>query len=195
MVDSQVQAVDGYLFLYGGSDNAEEILAGALANGARKPCLPLSGSGYKAFIPIDADSPAEFASSVSKIIGGHDVNMVNLSVGCPTHTPGHHICPIKRISFRSGDVLSFALVNVNAVLDSGSGEEAFGPIEKAYAAIVAQGLTPAFMFPSSPVCQILVELQRTSAAALDEAFKKLDKINGIGYTRVDATLPRQSDME
>jgi hypothetical protein len=180
-----VQAVDGYLLLSGGTDaDIKVIVDGAQAHGARNPCLVLRGTPFQAFIPIDAESRAQFRQKVTNIVGGRNVKKTTFRVACPVHPPpGLHMSPIKRVSFNPpADLLAFALVNVQAL-------EVPGTVIAALAAIRGQGLTVASIVKGSAMAHILVEVQENSLPALNDAFAKLAQVNGIGFQRLSAHLP------
>jgi hypothetical protein len=177
--------VDGYLLLSGGTNaDIQAIVNGAPAHGARRPCLLLGGTHFQAFIPIDADSPAQFQQKVTNIIGGRNVQIEALRVACPVHPPpGLHMCPIKRAAFSPGiNFLAFALVNVLA-------PQAPGAVGAALTAIHGQGLTVSSIVKGSANAHILVEVQESSLAALNGRFTKLGQVNGIGFQRLGAKTP------
>lgn len=173
-----VQPVDGYLLLSGGSNaDITAIVQGAVAQGARNPCLMLSGTNLQAFIPIDADSRIRFRQKVTNIIGGRSVNRVALTVACP-HVPPIHICPIKRGAFNPAvNTLAFALVTVS------------GSVSAALNDIHGKGLTVSSIVQGSASAQILVEVQENSLAAVNLSFAKLGLVPGILVKRVGAHLP------
>lgn len=168
---------DGYLFLYPPSvddENDDDFEAIVRSRPKIRPGYMLTGSKYKAFVPLCAASWDAFDAKVTRLVGERHVALEVLKAPADPHAL--HSCPIKRNLLGLDDCLAFALVTVNSVMSDSVMSDA---VDEAIQAIrsALQGIPELTSLAErmDGIAPILVELQGSATGVKAGIAAILDK--------------------